>query len=296
LHDEIADNRIMQIHDDKSLDEDDRTTKVKAIMTADRRHESLLQGVWIALIGVVVAISLAIAEPVVGRSGQQALVNASLAALLGLAGGVLVALFVNQLYNALGGGDSESHLGSQILARSVAWGVLGLFLAMAPGIVMRNVKKWGIGVAGGLVGGLIGGALFDPVSLLTHNAVVSRLVGIVTIGTLAGFATALIENAAKSGWLRVVRGLIAGKHFILYRNPTLIGSSPQCEIYLFKDVQVAPQHAAIHARPGGFYIEDLRSATGTLVNGQPVARGRLRNGDQIQIGSTAFTFQEKAGA
>ena len=113
---------------------------------------------------------------------------------------------------------------------------------------------------------------------------------------LAGVATALIEHAAKTGWLRVTAGLIAGKHFILYRSPTYIGSSPQCEVYLFKDAQVAPRHAAVHAVPGGFDIEDLRAGAGTLVNGRPVTRARLRDGDQVQVGATCFSFQERARA
>ena len=119
---------------------------------------------------------------------------------------------------------------------------------------------------------------------------------IVAIGVIAGIGTGLIETAAKSGWLRVVAGLIAGKQFIIYKNPTCIGSSPQCEIYLFKDTRIGPRHAAIHTVHGGYEIEDLQSPTGTFVNGRPVSRVRLRNNDQVQIGATAFQFQEKARA
>jgi pSer/pThr/pTyr-binding forkhead associated (FHA) protein len=96
--------------------------------------------------------------------------------------------------------------------------------------------------------------------------------------------------------LYVTAGLIAGKQFILYRNPTFVGSSPRCEIYLFKDPDISPQHAAIHSFPGGFELEDLGSATGTRVNGRRVRRTRLRNNDLVQIGSTCFLFREKARA
>ena len=110
---------------------------------------------------------------------------------------------------------------------------------------------------------------------------------------MAGVGTGLIENVAKSGWLRVVGGLIAGKQFIIYKNPTYLGSSPQCEIYLFKDPQVGPRHAAIHTVAGGYELEDLQSGTGTLVNSRPVSRVRLRNNDQVQVGATILLFQEK---
>jgi predicted component of type VI protein secretion system len=106
--------------------------------------------------------------------------------------------------------------------------------------------------------------------------------------------TGLIENAAKNGWVKVTAGLIAGKQFILYRNPTFIGSGPECPIYLFRDGQVGKRHAAIHIVPGGFELENLPLGSQTLVNGKPITRARLRSGDEIKIGMTSFRFQEKA--
>ena len=102
----------------------------------------------------------------------------------------------------------------------------------------------------------------------------------------------MIETVAKSGWLRVVSGLIAGKQFVLYKSPTYIGSSPACEIYLFKDFEVHPRHAAIRRTPGGFEIEDLSNGNMT-VNGSRISRARLKNGDRIQIGSTMFLFHAR---
>jgi pSer/pThr/pTyr-binding forkhead associated (FHA) protein len=118
-------------------------------------------------------------------------------------------------------------------------------------------------------------------------------VAILAIGVITGVGTGLIENAAKLGWLKVIEGLIAGKQFILYRNPSFIGSSPQCEIYLFRDNQVLRRHAALHMVPGGYEIEDLGTQR-TLVNNRAVRRLRLHSGDRIQIGRTRFAFHEKA--
>jgi hypothetical protein len=180
------------------------------------------------------------------------------------------------------------------LARTVAWGALGLFLAIAPGLVLRSWKRLAIGLAGGLVGGAVGGLAFDPLDMVTQSDALARGVGVAAIGILTGAATGLIEQAAKRGWLYVSAGLIAGKQFILYRNPTFVGSSPRCEIYLFKDIEVSPRHAAIHRVRGGFELEDLGSATGALVNGRAVQRVSLRDGDRLQIGSTLFVFRERA--
>ena len=222
------------------------------------------------------------------------MINGSMGMVLGLLGGIVVGSFINTLYQALGGGQYEN-MARQVMARTIGWAIFGLFFSAAPGVVLKNWKRFGIGLVGGFTGGLLGGLLFDLIAELTSSGVVSRFVAIVAIEAITGIGTGLIEKATKTGWVRVVAGLIAGKQFIIYRNPTCIGSSPQCEIYLFKDTQVGPRHAAIHTVRGGDEIEDLQSPTGTFVNGRPILRGRLRNNDQVQIGTTVFQFQEKCG-
>jgi hypothetical protein len=135
-----------------------------------------------------------------------------------------------------------------------------------------------------------------PMFRATENEGMSRLAALVAIGVLAGVGTGLIENVAKAGWVRVIKGFIAGKQFILYRSPTFVGSSPQCEIYLFRDPMIGKRHAAIHIVPGGYEIENLPMGSQTLVNGRPIARVRLRNGDQVQVGGSCLVFQEREKA
>ena len=100
----------------------------------------------------------------------------------------------------------------------------------------------------------------------------------------------------RSGWLRVIAGVLAGKQFVLYRNPTFIGSAPDCQIYLFKDAKVGPRHAAIHLLPGAFELEDLPMGVKTTINGKPVNKARLRHGDRVTVGATSFLFQERERA
>lgn len=293
LYEQHRSNPYVAILLNRSLSDAERDRQLKERANKDETRQSIQQFLFFAMIAVPLAFWLSIGEQVMSRNWTGALICGSVALTLALFGGGVVSLFINKLYQALGGGSATSGFGLQLVARAIGWSLLGGFMTIAPGVVMRNLKRLAIGLAGGLIGGLMGGALFDPLSLLTHNAVVSRFVAIVAIGILAGVGTGVIENAAKSGWLQVVAGLIAGKQFVLYRNPTVIGSSPQCEIYLFKDPQVAPRHAAVHVVGSGFEIEALQSATRTFVNGQPISRLRLRPGDHVQIGSTAFVFQEK---
>jgi hypothetical protein len=288
-------NDYFKVFTDGTLSQDEKTRQRDHLRQEDAWRVYLANVMAYGVYGLLLALALSIAEPATDRNVQGVVINGSVGATLGLVGGAIVALFVERLYRKIGGGALEGDVSSakQIIARSVTWGVMGLFLTVAPGIVMKNIKRLLIGLAGGLVGGLVGGALYDPAIMLTGRPEVGKLVGLVAIGVLAGVATGLIENAAKKGWVRVITGLIAGKQFILYRNPTYIGSAPDCQIYLFKDKKVGKRHAAIHIVPGGFELEDLPLGANTLVNGKTVKRARLRNGDRVMIGSTCFIFQEK---
>ncbi len=246
---------------------------------------------WYLCIGFFVSLGIALAEPIVSRNKGLALKNAGLAIVLGILGAGLVSLFLDKLYNVLGGGGDSFTL-IQIFARSVGWGILGLFLAIAPGILMWNWKKFLLGLAGGFIGGVLGGMLFDPIGMLTGSAMPARAVNIVGLGVGAAVATALLENMAKQGWLRVATGLIAGKQFILYRNPTVIGSSPKAEIYLFKDPEVKARHASINRIGGSFLLTALKGAT-LYLNGEIVNQKRLNSGDQIRVGNTVFIFESR---
>jgi hypothetical protein len=203
-------------------------------------------------------------------------------------GGLTAALFIYLLQQTAG----PRNLTPSMLD-TYSWGVLGLFIGAGAGVVMRNPKKLMIGMAGGLVGGLIGGKLFGPIRDMTGSVIDSHLIAFLAIGGITGIGTGLIENATRKAWLRVIAGVLAGKQFILYRDPTFIGSSPDCQIYLFKDNKVGPRHAAIHITPGGCELEDLPLGQKTMINNQAIAKTRLRHGDRITVGSTVFLFQDR---
>jgi hypothetical protein len=262
--------------------------------TNDRFAAFLINLLSYGLCGMMIALSLAVAEPITQRKTRAAWINAGAGAAVGLIGGVAAALLADRL-SVFADTVTKGQAGwiRTLTMQAAAWGMLGLFLGLGSGLVMRSFKKIAVGMAGGLLGGLIGGALFLPIQNMASDVRISRLVALLAIGIVAGLATGLLENVIKAGWLKVTSGVIAGKQFILYRNPTYIGSSPDCQIYLFKDAQVGKRHAALHLLPTGIEIEDLPLGTATLVNGAPVRRSRLKSGDTIQIGSTSFRFLEK---
>jgi hypothetical protein len=296
-------NEYFAAYTDESLTQVQRDAKMAEIAGRDQWKDFISNVLFFGISGMMISIALSSAESIVSRNTRGAILDGSVGAALGLVGGVVIAVCFNDIL-----GLAVQYLGAdsfnrEILVSSVTWGIMGLFIATAPGILLRNGKRLLIGMAGGLVGGLIGGALYEPIKRAMGDADlaqwgehVSRLVAIVSIGLIAGFGTGLLENVAKSGWMKVKEGLIAGKQFVLYRNPTYIGSAPNCHVYLFKDARVGRRHAAIHVVSGGFEIEDLPLGERTTVNGRTVSRTRLKAGDKIQVGSTMFEFHEKVKA
>jgi hypothetical protein len=282
-----------KILSDLSLTPDQQMQAIGDRLQVDMLPNFVHRFVWYAVVGVMFGFLLSIAEPMMSRNRRGVVLNGAVGIGLSLVGAALVGLFINKVYHLLGGGTLEASFIRQVIARAVVWMVFGMFLTIAPAVVMKSSKKLVIALIGGALGGFLGGLLFDPIDMMLNSAVLSRLIAFVAIGCLAGMSTGLIESAVKTGWLKVTGGVITGKQFIIYRNPTFLGSSPACEIYLFKDPQVSDHHAAIHQTHDGYEIEDLNEESSTFVNGEPIERIKLRAGDEIQIGSSTFCFQER---
>lgn len=247
---------------------------------------------WSISVSSIISSTLSSAEAFMSKNMNLAVKNIVLGALFGALGGIVMIICGGRVYNVLGGGQADYLPFQQILARGITWGLLGGFIAMAPGIIMKSRKKFMLGVAGGVIGGCYGGFLFDPICVILESDVFARFVNLISLSVGTAVAIVLLENIAKQGWLKVVSGLIAGKQFILYRNPTVIGSSPKSEIYLFKDPSISPKHAAINNVNGDFIITAIDSSP-VLVNNSPVRQEKLKTGDRIQIGSTTFIFEAK---
>ena len=58
--------------------------------------------------------------------------------------------------------------------------------------------------------------------------------------------------------------------------------------------KVSKHHAVMQAEKDGWVIEDLQSTNGTLVNGKPVQRAKLADGDSVTIGPFELFFEENA--
>ena len=83
------------------------------------------------------------------------------------------------------------------------------------------------------------------------------------------------------------------KGYTLRRRVVQIGREIGCSIVL-KDPTVSRFHADVRAEGGQFVLYAMGSS-GTKVNGEPAVVPRLlREGDQITMGDTTFTFSSKA--
>jgi len=184
-----------------------------------------------------------------------------------------------------------------IMGRGAAWSLASIPAGLGQGFALREKKVIINGLVGGILGGLVGGLLFDPISLVFTSADgeawLSRAVGFAVIGLGVGLFVGLVEGWTKTAWLIMQKGPLAGKQFVLFKDTTILGSSPKAEIYLFKDDAIEPKHAVIYNRGGRFEIEDQGTPDGTYVNGMPVKTQLLNAGDQIVMGKTVLEFSVK---
>jgi hypothetical protein len=75
----------------------------------------------------------------------------------------------------------------------------------------------------------------------------------------------------------------------LHGEEVLVGRLADCQICL-SDANVSRRHAAFMKLDEGWAISDLGSTNGTTVNGDPVERIRLHDGDVIEIGLTRLVY------
>lgn len=75
----------------------------------------------------------------------------------------------------------------------------------------------------------------------------------------------------------------------LDKSEFIIGRAEENDIVLH-DYRVSRKHAKIVKKNKVFFVHDLESSNGTQVNGKYVKRGKLKQEDIIQIGTTTLTF------
>lgn len=275
-----------------------------------RREFDLAGFLLFPTVAASIGLFLGAAEGLICRNLQRAVKCGAVGLGIGFVGGLIAMIPANILFsimiliavsldphpqaNAMPTGLAFLVL---MMGRATAWSIVAIPAGIGQGIALRERKVIINGLVGAVLGGLVGGLLFDPISLILitadGKATYSRAVGFAAIGLFVGLFVGLVEGWTKTAWLLMQKGPLAGKQFILFRDTTVLGSSPKADIYLFKDDAIEPRHALITNRAGRFEIEDCNSPDGTYVNGIPISRTVLQNGDQVVLGKTALEFSMK---
>ena len=81
-----------------------------------------------------------------------------------------------------------------------------------------------------------------------------------------------------------VRGLEDGVTLCLTTERITIGRRPGNDL-LLEGAKISRDHAEIWREGESFWLIDLGSANGTLVNGEKIGRAQLANADQVRIGN-----------
>jgi hypothetical protein len=80
-----------------------------------------------------------------------------------------------------------------------------------------------------------------------------------------------------------------GHDVALRGDRVIVGRLQGCDICL-ADANVSRRHAELCLMDGDWFVADLDSTNGTMLNGEPVTRARLRDGDVVEIGVTRLTY------
>ncbi|MEM7457633.1 MAG: FHA domain-containing protein, partial [Planctomycetota bacterium] len=82
----------------------------------------------------------------------------------------------------------------------------------------------------------------------------------------------------------ILKGDGKGKQFELSSGSNVVGRNRTCPIR-FNDIEISRQHLDLKFQADGLFAEDLGSANGTYLNGQPLLQStRLQSGDRLMIG------------
>lgn len=262
---------------------------------AIRLESAIFSGIIGGLIGAVMGLGEGMYYGSKEKAIKYTFAGLGIALAIGLVGGYIAQIMYT---NLLIGTDEYTPLVYLAFVRAIGWAVIGLGVGIAVGLIKPEKMRVINCSIGGTVGGFIGGFAFDFISRATimsenDTGTVPRAVGIIVLGILIGLGIGLLEQFAKSAWLKVIRGEFEGKEYLVFAGTTSIGNSGKNTIVLFKDKLVAPYHCDIILEANRYVLVDKGTPMGTVVNGMRVNRHILKQGDAIALGNSVLIFNTK---
>jgi pSer/pThr/pTyr-binding forkhead associated (FHA) protein len=98
-----------------------------------------------------------------------------------------------------------------------------------------------------------------------------------------------VPGTGRQAELTIESGPDAGHTYRAGESALRLGRSPDNDLIL-RDPATSGHHARVERRGEQFFIVDLGSTNGTLVNGEPVQEKELNHDDRITIGQNAVHF------
>ncbi len=96
-----------------------------------------------------------------------------------------------------------------------------------------------------------------------------------------------------AGALACVEGTVKGRSFELNAGTFVIGRMDTMDLQLPNEPGVSKTHAKIIAEGDHYVIVDCESRNGTIVNGSPVQRAALHDGDEIRVCGCVLRFSQR---
>jgi pSer/pThr/pTyr-binding forkhead associated (FHA) protein len=87
----------------------------------------------------------------------------------------------------------------------------------------------------------------------------------------------------KGASVLVQSGFYEGLEVVVDRDWMVIGRGRSADVVI-AEATISRAHAAIGYAPDGFFVQDLGSTNGTMVDGARIDRHLLKPGDRIQMG------------
>lgn len=92
----------------------------------------------------------------------------------------------------------------------------------------------------------------------------------------------------------VKQGTGVGSEIPIERTEMLFGRTEECDV-MIADANVSRRHAQVVVLDGLTALVDLGSSNGTLVNGLPISRIFLMDGDEVTLGGTVLVYAAGSG-
>lgn len=132
--------------------------------------------------------------------------------------------------------------------------------------------------------------MLDKVLYISHYA----LPIVAVLAALLCFSALMKRRPVSLGQAKFINPASRDK-YPLVRRETSIGRNRNCDI-LLNNPTVSRLHAVVVCAKEGWYITDIRSQAGVLVNGKKIdKKAFIKTGDTVTLGAVTLIFENKQG-